>query len=434
MNNIFELISETFGILFSVIAILGIRLKIANTIEPIVLKKKINWLYIFIFYVGGSFFQIGFFGYLVFYYIVFRYQVKKESRYALFYSLYVFLVYESIYYFFISLVYHFIDSEQWMMFYREGFRMAVYLIALVLALTIHHLIGLNQKIIESEKFLPIIKKITDYFIVLVGVRFLVILADINYHNLYTGIKITSSLSIFIITLLVMLYLRDQQLKFQYTDTIKRLNKMIDELGDLYGEVRGFRHDFAGIVATLGPAIKNQDIAEITQIYESALLQMNQTLTRDDYSGFNLTHIKDLGFRNVLAQKLVQAKQSQIPFRLEVVGEIPKVDAPLIDVIRILTILLDNALEATVLAENPLVIAALVAKNNEVSVRIENTYDPTTFENSQIIWKNGYSTKGKNRGVGLVNLRRITAETQSTKLETRITGDRFIQVVTFRKRG
>ena len=230
----------------------------------------------------------------------------------------------------------------------------------------------------------------------------------------------------------MLYLRDQQLKFQYTDTIKRLNKMIDELGDLYGEVRGFRHDLAGIVATLGPAIKNQDIAEITQIYESALLQMNQTLTREDYSGFNLTHIKDLGFRNVLAQKLIQAKQSQIPFRLEVVGEIPKVDAPLVDVIRILTILLDNALEATILAEDPLVIAALVAKNNEVSVRIENTYDPTTFENSQIIWQNGYSTKGKNRGVGLVNLRHITAEIQSINLETRITGDRFSQVVTFEK--
>ena len=153
-----EIISEFIAVIFIIISYFYTRLKIANAINPIFLKKKLNWLYICICYLGILFIHIGPIGYLVFYYIVFRYQVKKESRYALFYSLYAFLAYESVYYFFVSLVCHFIDSSQWIMFYREGFRMVVCLLVLAVALAIHHLIGLNQKIIESEEFLPIIKK------------------------------------------------------------------------------------------------------------------------------------------------------------------------------------------------------------------------------------------------------------------------------------
>ena len=42
---------------------------------------------------------------------------------------------------------------------------------------------------------------------------------------------------------------------------------MDKLGHLYDEVRGFRHDFAGIVANMEPAIANQDMAEVSTIYQ-----------------------------------------------------------------------------------------------------------------------------------------------------------------------
>lgn len=42
--------------------------------------------------------------------------------------------------------------------------------------------------------------------------------------------------------------------------------MVDKLGHLYDEVRGFRHDFAGIVASMEPAIANQDMTEVSTIY------------------------------------------------------------------------------------------------------------------------------------------------------------------------
>lgn len=46
---------------------------------------------------------------------------------------------------------------------------------------------------------------------------------------------------------------------------RSLQGMVDKLGHLYDEVRGFRHDFAGIVASMEPAIANQDMAEVSTI-------------------------------------------------------------------------------------------------------------------------------------------------------------------------
>ncbi|MGY3723805.1 Sensor histidine kinase YesM [Granulicatella balaenopterae] len=434
-----EIISEFIAVTFIIISYCYARLKIASTIEPIFLKKKRNWIYIFIYYIGASFFQIGPIGYLVFYYIVFRYQVKKESRNALFYSLYAFLAYESVYYFLISLVYHFIDSEQWMMFYREGLYMLICLLALAVALAIHHLIGLNQKIIESEEFLPIIKKTTDYFIGLVGIRFLSIFAYQVFRNEYLEIKVTASLSIFIITLLVMLYLRDQQLKYahkeamqQKEEEIRGANRLVEELGVLYDEIRGFRHDFGGVIACLGPSIKKQNDDELKKIYRDVCLEMNQRLVKADYTGFDLKNINDIGIKNVLTQKMLQAKEQQIPFYLEVVNTIPILDVPMLEVVRILSILLDNAIEGTQNSSKPEITVGLVSDKNEVTIYIKNTHNHKTI-NRWKIWEEGYSTKGERRGIGLPSLLQILQELEDADLQTEITDNYFEQTLIF-KRG
>ena len=55
--------------------------------------------------------------------------------------------------------------------------------------------------------------------------------------------------------------------------------MVDKLGHLYDEVRGFRHDFAGIVASMEPAIANQDMAEVSTIYQDVFLKTNESWER-----------------------------------------------------------------------------------------------------------------------------------------------------------
>ncbi|SER13013.1 GHKL domain-containing protein, partial [Granulicatella balaenopterae] len=257
---------------------------------------------------------------------------------------------------------------------------------------------------------------------------------------YLEIKVTASLSIFIVTLLVMLYLRDQQLKYlhqkivqQKEEEIRGANHMVDELATLYNEVRGFRHDFGGIMSTMDSAIKAQDIEEVTKIYESVFEKMHQQISSSYYSGFNLGKIKEIGFRGVIANKMIQAKNNGIPFRLEVMQEVPPVNAPLLETVRILTILLDNALEATINARNPEVTLSLLVKNNQVVMIVKNTRDQKILIDGQKIWQRGYSTKGYNRGQGLANLSEICADLDSIDIETHISNSHFTQTIFFETR-
>ena len=71
---------------------------------------------------------------------------------------------------------------------------------------------------------------------------------------------------------------------------------MDKLGHLYDEVRGFRHDFAGIVASMEPAIANQDMAEVSTIYQDVFLKTNEKLRKADYTAFNLHNIHDIAIR------------------------------------------------------------------------------------------------------------------------------------------
>ena len=96
--------------------------------------------------------------------------------------------------------------------------------------------------------------------------------------------------------------------------------MVDKLGNLYDEVRGFRHDFAGIVASMEPAIANQDMAEVSTIYQDVFLKTNEKLRKADYTAFNLHNIHDIAIRNTLAKAMIVADKQGIHFSLETVGD------------------------------------------------------------------------------------------------------------------
>ena len=249
-----------------------------------------------------------------------------------------------------------------------------------------------------------------------------------------------SLFVFIVYLLTILYLKEKQTRYLENKSLKQkenenrsLTQMVTELSSLYDEIRGFRHDFGGIVASLEPAIKEKNIDEVEYIYQNVLIKMNKGLQKSDYSLFNANKIKDIAIKNVLMQKMIQAKNEKIPFSLEIIGNIPKIAVPMLDTLRILNILCDNALEAAIKADNPKVIVSLSSDKGITSVTIENTREEK-YINQNEIWKKGYSTKGSNRGIGLYTVSNIIAKYESAELETMISYNTFTQKLYFKNKG
>ena len=76
--------------------------------------------------------------------------------------------------------------------------------------------------------------------------------------------------------------------------------------------------------------------------------------------------------------------------------------------------------------------AIIQMNEAILIVINNTYD--TSQNLKIheLFQKGFSTKGKNRGLGLSTLREMTEHLPNVNSRTSIQPPRFTQELEFRK--
>ena len=107
--------------------------------------------------------------------------------------------------------------------------------------------------------------------------------------------------------------------------------------------------------------------------------------------------------------------------------------PMLDTVRLLSILLDNALEGTEKALYPQITVAIIHDTTTTSVLIQNTRESVVIDKRKI-WEKGYSTKGKNRGIGLSSLLDLIYKLENVDIETIIEEESFTQKLIFRKRG
>lgn len=283
------------------------------------------------------------------------------------------------------------------------------LLALVLTVVMMKRWSLDLDLFFSDAFKPHYYK--SFFIILPLTVFRIFSSFMTNINcsFYVRFDTTISLLIFILFFSWLFYIkhleqvyRDEQTIQRQEDENRSLQGMVDKLGHLYDEVRGFRHDFAGIVASMEPAIANQNMAEVSTIYQDVFLKTNEKLRKADYTAFNLHNIHDIAIRNTLAKAMIVADNQGIHFSLETVGVVEELALPMLEAIRILSILTTNALEAVSEAENPQIRVALLASDRSVRFIIKNTRKKEEL-NPSILSQKGYSTKGNHSGLGLATL-------------------------------
>ena len=51
--------------------------------------------------------------------------------------------------------------------------------------------------------------------------------------------------------------------------------------ELYNEIRGFRHDYAGMLVSMQMAIDSGDLQEINRVYNEVLVKANQKLRSEN---------------------------------------------------------------------------------------------------------------------------------------------------------
>ena len=371
-------------------------------------KRYIVYLLMMQVIAGKTFFEIMYLEVLIFFYLIFYMDRKKKGE-SLFLSLYLFSFYQSIRYLLVLFYIRMLDIDMLSEVGNGIVNSSFSLLALVLTVVMLKRCSLDLDLFFSDAFKTHYHK--SFFIILPLTVFRIFSSFMTNIkcSFYVRFDTTISLLIFILFFSWLFYIKHLEQAYRDEQTIQRqedenrsLQGMVDKLGHLYDEVRGFRHDFAGIVASMEPAIANQDMAEVSTIYQDVFLKTNEKLRKADYTAFNLHNIHDIAIRNTLAKAMIVADNQGIHFSLETVGVVEELALPMLEAIRILSILTTNALEAASEAENPQIRVALLAGDRSVRFIIENTRKKEEL-NPSILSQKGYSTKGNHSGLGLATL-------------------------------
>ena len=136
-------------------------------------------------------------------------------------------------------------------------------------------------------------------------------------------------------------------------------------------------------------------------------------------------------KSVLSAKLIEAHSRGVEIAIEIEDAVYDFKIDLLDFIKVMSILCDNAIEASLESELPKLTVALILDGEALILVVENS---TVDERVNIshIFEEGYSSKGEGRGIGLHNVREILAKYPFSSISTRSADYLFSQTITFRK--
>ena len=217
---------------------------------------------------------------------------------------------------------------------------------------------------------------------------------------------------------------DQEQALRYRD-MERYSRHIEEL---YKEVRSFRHDYTNLLTSLRLGIEEEDMEQIKEVYDSVLKDSSQKLQDNKYDLGRLVNIRDRALKSLLAGKFLKARDKNIVFNVEVPEEIQVEGMSLLDFLTIVSILCDNAIEASAEASQPHVSIAFLKNGAQETFIIENSIKEEGIDISEI-FSFGASSKGEERGVGLYTVMKIVESHPNTSLNTTCQNQVFRQVLT-----
>lgn len=209
--------------------------------------------------------------------------------------------------------------------------------------------------------------------------------------------------------------------------VRTIRKYTSDLEYQYLEMRKFRHDYQNILTSLeGYFAKNDyDALEtyfFTNIKPTGLQIEQYNFELEDISRLHLDDIK-----SILTAKIILAQEKKMNVSVEIQEKIDFINIPHISLVRILGILLDNAIEALEELPNGLLQVAFIKQKNSILIVIQNTCK-TSIPKIYQLKKQGFSTKGDNRGLGLTNLQELIDACPQCTSETLIADSTFIQKI------
>ena len=396
------------------------------------LQFIVEVLFYFIYLDGFGMEKISFTCIIIFYLI----GLKKFDKYkAIFISLLLSLLYHSTHTF-LSVTISSVTGDPFVTKYEDLFFVVVLLLTYFVIKKIIFYFHLELNYFDKDYLYSFFKKIIFAFFALQILLFISDIVSTYVHfNSFGSILATI---VFICLLLIFFAMNAKKVQVEREIALNQkkfeqehLQTYTDEIVALYNEIRGFRHDYAGMLVSMQMAIYSKDLQEIDRIYNQVLVKANQKLRSDKYTYFDLNNIEDSALRSLIAQSIVYARNKDVEFTLEVKDIITRLSIELLDLVRIMSVLLNNAVEGAAESYSKQMEVAVIKMDLETVIVIQNSCK-ITMTPSEDLFELGFSTKGRNRGIGLNNVKEILDKYENIILETEMEDSKFRQIIRFKR--
>lgn len=260
---------------------------------------------------------------------------------------------------------------------------------------------------DAMRLKIIIKIIVPLCIIFTMILLIIFFNMLNQEKLAFVLgNITPQLIPLILIIFACVLVYNYDLGFEFRDKLSReINEKheIEEysriIEDMYSETRKFKHDYMNMLLPLKAYIDSGNIEETKNFFYDNVLHMDKNIRWNNSNIDKLIYIKIVELKAALSAKLITAMGMNINIRVELVEDIEYISMNLVDLCRIVGILMDNAIEASNECEYPNIKVCVVNNGNYVIIVVKNNFfgdKPVVHK----IFKEGFSTKGQDRGLGL----------------------------------
>lgn len=232
--------------------------------------------------------------------------------------------------------------------------------------------------------------------------------------------------------MILLWLREKEKNKILEQKLKNALEGTESAESLLLEYKSFLHEYKNkliIIKSLAKP-KNKELHTYidTILEEKAILKYKWLM--------ELKTIPFVDIKGLINFKLLKMKELEIDVEMYVTNEIAKLNKDFLNVQEkntlntILGIILDNAIEGSLESKEKLASFQIYKEDNKIILLVANTFKCINIDRLE---EKGFSTKGKNRGLGLHILNDLLKQNKIFAKETSIMDNFFVQKIIIEKK-
>lgn len=281
---------------------------------------------------------------------------------------------------------------------------------------------INYKLSESKK------------IVIMSVLAIIFTA-IFFYRFATGYKLNQDVLLYLIAMfafIIILFSLYKQ-RMDNENVSKKYDGLLDVMKNYESDIeeqRTLRHETKNEFATIKCKLQDkEDNGSIIEYIDSVIGDKDKASTTK-YSKFK--YLPSNGLKGFFYYKFLEAENKGISVSVNISKQIENsflkdVDTKdFKDLARIIGVYLDNAIEASFTSKDKKLGIEMYLINEKVEIIITNTFNNEI--NLDKIGKESFSTKGKNRGHGLLLVKKILSENNMFEAKKEIRNNIYIQTL------